>query len=132
MHREKTVVLSIVFSLLSLVILPFQTYGQISGSSPQIEETALISQVTNPSSKLFSITETGESEIKASLDRIEKEQYKSGYNRKQGLSSKAKTGIYIGIGAAAAIIIIAVLVSRKDKNNDDDRRFCAILEPCTN
>jgi len=125
---EKAVVLSIVFSLLSLVILPFQTYGQTSKASPQIEKTAL----TNPSAKLFLNSETGESEIRASLDPIEKEQYKSGYNRKRGLSSKAKTGIYIGIGAAAAIIIIAVLVGGKNRNNDDDRRFCAIPEGCTN
>lgn len=136
MLREKTVVLSIVFSLLSLVILPFQTCAQTSSSSPQIEKTALtsVSRITNPSAKLFLNSGTDEPEIRASLDRIEKEQYKSSNNRRQGLSSKTKTGIYIGIGAAIAVVVIIVLVSRKDNNNDaaDNRRFCAILEPCTN
>lgn len=129
MLREKTVVLSIVFSLLSLVIAPFQTYGQTSNSSPQIEKTAL---TTNPSAKLFLTSETGDSGIKANLDRIEKEQYKSSNNR-QALSSKAKTGIFIGIGAAVAIAVIVILVTRKDKHNpEDDRLRCLIPEGCSN
>lgn len=134
MLREKTAVISIVFSLLSVIILPFQTYGQIAESSPQIEKTALTntSPITNPSAKLFLNSETEESEIKASLDRIEKEQYKSSYNRKRGLSTKAKTGIFIGIGAAAAVIIIAVLVSKGNNNDEDDRLRCFIPEGCTN
>lgn len=125
MLHKKTLVLSIIFSLLSIVILPLQSMGQTSNALMQ--DTIAVnntSRIENPPLNSLLKSETEDSKIKASLEQIKRDEYKvTSKTYKRKMSSKKKTAIWIGVGAAIAAVVIIIIATR-----DSDDGFVCIPE----